>query len=51
MIAVAPETFPPDTFNAGFMVLTPSQKMFKKLLRVNERVGSAESGDQVQMIF
>jgi hypothetical protein len=48
-IESAPETFPPDTFNAGFMVIAPSAKMFRKLLRVNEKVGSAEGGDQVRL--
>lgn len=48
---IAPETFPPDTFNAGFMVLTPSEKMFKKLLQINNKIGSAEGGDQVSMIY
>jgi lipopolysaccharide biosynthesis glycosyltransferase len=44
--AAAPETFPPDNFNSGFMVLTPSEKTFKFLLKVNEDIGSAEGGDQ-----
>lgn len=44
--AAAPETFPPDTFNAGFMVLTPSTQTFDKLLELNSRVGSNEGGDQ-----
>lgn len=42
----APETFPPDNFNSGFMVITPSMKTFDYLLEVNERIGSAEGGDQ-----
>mmetsp|Transcript_29547 Transcript_29547/g.49909 ORF Transcript_29547/g.49909 Transcript_29547/m.49909 type:complete len:417 (+) Transcript_29547:122-1372(+) len=42
----APETFPPDNFNAGFMVITPSEDMFSKLLGINQVVGSAEGGDQ-----
>jgi hypothetical protein len=40
------ETFPPDNFNSGFMVLEPSMKTFEKLLQLNEDVGSAEGGDQ-----
>lgn len=44
--AAAPETFPPDTFNAGFMVLTPSTKTFQHLLDLNQRIGSTEGGDQ-----
>ena len=47
LVDAAPETFPPDTFNAGFMVITPSEDTFQRLLRANERVGSAEGGDQV----
>jgi hypothetical protein len=44
--AAAPETFPPDTFNSGAMVLNPSLETFARLLRLNEEVGSAEGGDQ-----
>ena len=44
--AAAPESFPPDTFNAGFMVLTPSTETFQKLLRLNTEIGSTEGGDQ-----
>lgn len=44
--AAAPETFPPDTFNAGFMVLTPSATTFQHLLELNDRIGSTEGGDQ-----
>lgn len=44
--AAAPEAFPPDTFNAGFMVLTPSIATFERLLELNELVGSTEGGDQ-----
>ena len=38
----APETFPPDNFNAGFMVLNPNMDVFHKLVRLNEKMGSAE---------
>jgi hypothetical protein len=44
--AAAPETFPPDNFNSGFMVLNPSTKTYQRLLKLNEEVGSAEGGDQ-----
>ena len=44
--AAAPEGFPPDTFNAGFMLFTPSDGIFNKLLQLNEEVGSTEGGDQ-----
>ncbi|CAE7646431.1 GYG1, partial [Symbiodinium microadriaticum] len=44
--AAAPETFPPDTFNSGVMVLNPSLDTFEHLLELNEQVGSAEGGDQ-----
>lgn len=44
--AAAPETFPPDTFNSGVMVLNPSQKTFQHLLNLNQQIGSAEGGDQ-----
>ena len=42
----APETFPPDTFNSGVMVLNPSLQTFQYLLELNQRIGSAEGGDQ-----
>eukprot|EP00607_Mallomonas_marina_P003720 CAMPEP_0182427704 /NCGR_PEP_ID=MMETSP1167-20130531/18999_1 /TAXON_ID=2988 /ORGANISM="Mallomonas Sp, Strain CCMP3275" /LENGTH=389 /DNA_ID=CAMNT_0024610135 /DNA_START=100 /DNA_END=1269 /DNA_ORIENTATION=+ len=42
----APEAFPPDNFNSGFMVITPSKETFSRLLEINEEVGSAEGGDQ-----
>lgn len=42
----APETFPPDNFNSGFMVIRPSMEGFENLLQINEDVGSAEGGDQ-----
>jgi hypothetical protein len=45
-LAAAPETFPPDTFNSGFLVLTPGSDVLRRLLDANERVGSAEGGDQ-----
>jgi len=44
--AASPESFPPDTFNAGFMVIKPSKEGFAHLLELNKRVGSAEGGDQ-----
>lgn len=42
----APEVFPPDTFNSGFIVLNPSKKEFKRIMDANRKVGSAEGGDQ-----
>lgn len=42
----SPEGFPPDNFNSGFMVITPSETGFQNLLEINEDVGSAEGGDQ-----
>ena len=42
----APEVFPPDNFNSGFIVLNPSKSQFKRILEANKRVGSAEGGDQ-----
>lgn len=42
----SPESFPPDTFNSGFMVIKPSLEGFRKLLLLNEEVGSVEGGDQ-----
>lgn len=42
----APECFPPDTINSGFMVFTPSVETFEFLVASNENGGSAEGGDQ-----
>ncbi|KAG8462961.1 hypothetical protein KFE25_001734 [Diacronema lutheri] len=45
-LVAAPETFPPDTFNSGFLVLTPGVAELRALLEANSVVGSAEGGDQ-----
>ena len=42
----APEIFPPDTFNSGVMVLTPSLATFRLLLQLNQDIGSNDGGDQ-----
>ena len=42
----APDTFPPDNFNSGFLVLNPSNDGFANIMRLNKEVGSAEGGDQ-----
>ena len=42
----ASEIFPPDSFNAGFMYLKPSKKIFEYLLHLNIKVGSVEGHDQ-----
>jgi lipopolysaccharide biosynthesis glycosyltransferase len=42
----APETFPPDTFNSGFMVIRPCSTCITKLESLNKKVGSVEGGDQ-----
>lgn len=42
----APEIFPPDTFNSGFMVFTPSLETHNHLLELNDVVGSNDGGDQ-----
>lgn len=45
-LVAAPECFPPDTFNSGFMVLTPSIETYNYLISVGNEKGSAEGGDQ-----
>lgn len=45
-LVAAPECFPPDTFNSGFMILTPSMETFNYLISVGNEKGSAEGGDQ-----
>lgn len=42
----APEAFPPDNFNSGFMVINPSDKGLARMHELNELIGSAEGGDQ-----
>ena len=42
----SPETFPPDNFNSGFLVLNPGKANFDKIMKLNKEVGSAEGGDQ-----
>lgn len=42
----SPETFPPDTFNSGFLVLNPSAANYENIMKHNAGVGSAEGGDQ-----
>jgi hypothetical protein len=44
--AAAPETFPPDTFNAGFLLISPSVQTAARLVQLNLAVGSVEGGDQ-----
>jgi lipopolysaccharide biosynthesis glycosyltransferase len=45
-LAAAPESFPPDTFNAGFMLIEPNLDTFHQLEDMNHRIGSIEGGDQ-----
>ena len=45
-LVACPEVFPPDTFNSGFMVITPSRATYKKIMRLNKERGSLEGGDQ-----
>ena len=42
----APDSFPPDNFNSGFLVLNPSKEGYANIMRLNKEVGSAEGGDQ-----
>lgn len=44
--AAAPESNPPDTFNAGVMLIRPSTAAMERLLQINEEMGSIEGGDQ-----
>mmetsp|Transcript_31647 Transcript_31647/g.32241 ORF Transcript_31647/g.32241 Transcript_31647/m.32241 type:complete len:445 (+) Transcript_31647:316-1650(+) len=45
-VLAAPEILPPDTFNSGFMVLSPSRSTFSLLLSLNQQQGSFWAGDQ-----
>jgi glycogenin glucosyltransferase len=45
-LVAAPESFPPDMFNSGFMVISPSLQAFDRLLEINSATGSTEGGDQ-----
>lgn len=43
--AAAPDIFPPDRFNAGVMVLTPSQALLDDMLSKVEELPSHDGGD------
>jgi hypothetical protein len=45
-LVAAPESFPPDMFNSGFMVISPSIDSLNKLMKINDEFGSTEGGDQ-----
>ena len=42
----APDTFPPDNFNSGVMVLAPSQATFALLMALNREHGTSDGSDQ-----
>jgi alpha-N-acetylglucosamine transferase len=42
----APDVFPPDTFNSGFIVLTPNTTTYEFLVQANLVQGSVDGGDQ-----
>ena len=44
--AAAPDAFPPDQFNSGVFVLTPSAARYAELVQWNAERGTAEGGDQ-----
>ena len=43
--AAAPDTFPPDKFNAGVMVIRPSTDTFKDMMSKINVLGSYDTGD------
>lgn len=43
--AAAPDVFPPDKFNAGVMVLTPSLAVYQSMLEALPRLPSYDGGD------
>ena len=46
VLSAAPDPFPPDTFNSGVMVITPSIDTYKELVRLNKVNGTLDGGDQ-----
>lgn len=44
-LAAAPDIFPPDKFNAGVLVLRPSQEIFQKMLLAVPKLTSHDKGD------
>lgn len=45
LIAAAPDIFPPDKFNAGVMLITPSTILFEELMRKAKSTISYDGGD------
>jgi hypothetical protein len=45
LIAAAPDNFPPDKFNAGEMVVCPSQSVFDNMMVQTSRLTSYDGGD------
>lgn len=43
--AAAPDVFPPDRFNAGVMVIKPSQKVLEDMLAKVDVLPSHDGGD------
>ena len=43
--AAAPDTFPPDRFNAGVLVLRPSLEVFQDMMAKMEATNSYDGGD------
>ena len=46
VLSAAPDPRPPDTFNSGVMVVTPSVDTYKELIRLNKVNGTLDGGDQ-----
>lgn len=42
----APDTFPPDSFNSGVMVIVPNEASYQELVYLNQHIGSSDGGDQ-----
>lgn len=45
LIAAAPDIFPPDKFNAGLLVIRPSDKVFKDMMEQRSQVNTYDGGD------
>eukprot|EP01039_Chlorochromonas_danica_P006912 gene6912-7639_t len=43
--AACPDIFPPDRFNAGVLVIQPSEETFQRLLRLSSSTHSYDGGD------
>lgn len=45
LVAAAPDIFPPDKFNAGVLVIRPSERVFADMMEQRGKLGTYDGGD------